>query len=285
MICATQVRANDTSAGVPAGSFRAEPAGAVTERSAAVTLDGEQVQVTLSVVSRRGSAILLRLPQFGWLGEGEPYPDRQFPELQVEVDGRAVVLKDSFAARASGHDVTATVQAAGVDPFAVAETPPFVEAMPDKRAAFAALVAAGAVRQAPEGTLATWSVARSVRATPGTGAHTVTMRYKARPGFALQLPGSNDVRWSDYCITSDGAAQLLARLGLRDGFLVKRYVVPVAVDGGGQRAVSLDVSQQAGAAAIVCGAKGQAVIEPTSRMAVRAGTDGAVRVLRVQRPE
>ena len=288
LLLAAPASADDTSAGVPAGVFRAEPAGGVALGAVAVTLDGEQVRVALSVSARGRAAVRLDLPRFAWLGEGELYPDRHFPELTVEVDGRAAAPADSFVATVGTKDVrsdvTGAVRAAGVDPFAIAETPPFVQPAPGRQAAFDALVAAGAVRQAPEGMLATWSAARTVRVTPGAGAHVVAFRYKARPAFALQQAGAPDVRWADYCTTAGAAARVLARAGLRGGFVAKQYVVPVALYGARPRAVTLRVSSDAGGAAIVCGSGGRALVDPAGVVPVRAGADGTIRVLRMVRP-
>lgn len=287
LLVAAPAAADDRGDGVAPGAFRAAPAGAVTAMGAAVTLDGERVGVTLRVVARpvpRGQAsVRLDLPRFGWLGEGESYPDRQFPELAVSVDGRVVAPVEDFTASARGRDVTAAVRAAGLDPFAIAETPPFVEAAPGRRAAFDALVAGGAVRQAPEGHLAAWSAARMVRVPLRAGAHAVAFRYTARPAFALTPLPAADVRWADYCTTRAAVARVLVRTVGRGPVVVRRYAIPVAVDGRRPRA-TLRVRGADAALTVVCGANGAALADPAGFVAVRPGVDGVVRVLRVVRP-
>lgn len=284
LLLAVPAWADDASTGVVPGPFRAEPAGGAALTSAQVVLDGEQVRVALTVTLRGTASIRLDLPRFAWLGEAETYPDRQFPELKVDVDGRPASPAEQVVATAKGKDITPSLRAAGIDPFAIAETPPFVEAAPGKQAALDALVASGAATKAPEGLLANWSASRTVRIVPGAGAHELAFRYTARPAFALSTPAAADVRWPAYCTTLDAAKRVLARHGLRGAIVTRQYGIPVALDGVRPRALTLRVSKQAGAATIVCGAGGKALIDPAGEVAVKAGADGAVHVLRLVPP-
>lgn len=284
LLLAMPARADDGSAGAVPGRFRAEPARRAMLTSTRIKLDGEQVRVALGVAVRANTAIRLDLPRFAWLGEAESYPDRQFPELKVDVDGRPVSTAEDFVATVKGRDITSALRAAGVDPFAIAATPPFIEATPGKQTAFDALVASGAVTKAPEGFLAGWGASRIVRVAPGAGAHVLTYRYTARPALGLDTLASANVRWADYGMSPGTATRVAARHGLRGSVVVKRYTVPAVLDGIPPRAVTLRVSREVGAMTIVCGAGGTALIDPAGEVAVKAGSDGAVHVLRILRP-
>jgi len=286
LMLAAPAHADDESAGVTPGPFRAEPGGSVTLASSRIVLDGDRVSVALGVTARSGATIRLDLPRFGWLGEAEPYPDRQFPEMAVEVDGRPAAVRNTVFAGFRGQDITAALRDAGLDPFAIAETPPFVSpspvsAMPVRRRAFEGLVASGAVTKAPEGFLAGWTASRTVRVTPGAGRHVVTFRYAARPAFALTTVADAAIRWADYCITPTEAGRLAERRGV---LVFREYSVPSGLDGIRPPKQILRVAKAADTATIVCDARGTALIDPAGDAPVRSGPDGVVHILRIGRP-
>ena len=280
---AAPARADDESAGVVPGPFRTMPGGGARLDAVSVTLGGDKVGIALTATFRGMAAIQLDLPSFGWLGEAETYPDRQFPELAVDVDGRPVSPATDFVAAVNGKDVTAGVRAAGIDPFAIADTPPFVQPLPGRQAAFDALVASGAVTKRPEGFLAGWSASRMVRVAPGAGTHTLGFRYKARPAFVLRTSGSGSIAWGDYCLSPKAAMRLLARRDLRGSVVVQRYGFPVTLDGARPRTTTLRVTGQAGATTIVCGANGMPLIDPVGEVPVMPSADGSVRLLHLAR--
>ena len=276
--------AEDQNAGVAPKPFRAEPAGGASPTSAAVTLGDKEVRVDLTLSARAGAGVWLDLPRFGWLGEAESYPDRQFPELKIELDGRPVTPVERVSVLAGGADITAAVRAAGADPFAIAETPPFVDAVPGKEAALAKLIASGAVKRMPEGLFATWTAQRSVRVTPGAGHHLLSFRYTPRPAYRLAPLNSAGVRWADYCTTPAATARVLARHRLSGPVVVSDYSVPVALDGVRPRTIMLRSSFTGTGATIVCGAGGAALTDPAGENAVRTGADGGIHILRLAPP-
>ena len=75
----------------------------------------------------RQARLILALPGFEWLGAAEPYPDRHFPELTVKLEDANARVTETVKVGYRGADITGTVRAAGLDPFAIADTPPFVE--------------------------------------------------------------------------------------------------------------------------------------------------------------
>ena len=288
LLLAFPARADDESAGVAPGAFRAEPAGAVFGLAAQVSLDGEWIEVVTELrASAPGALLRLVLPRFGWLGAGETYPDRHFPELVVTLDGQAVAPTDNYTVRAGGKDVTALVRAAGLDPYAVAETPPFVQAGQNRQPALDALLAARAVTRAPEGLLAGWTVQRQIGLALPAGRHRVSLRYKARPSLALAgtplRPGA--VRWAEYCLTPAAGAGLRPRGSTGGAVLVRTTAVPVAVSGAPPSRIGLTVSDRRdGSLSVMCSADGRAVVNPGAGQAMKAGPDGAVHVLTIGPP-
>lgn len=274
--------ADDQSAGVAPGRFHTKPLGGATLSAIRVTLDGDKARVALTATSRGAAVFELELPAFGWMGEAETYPDRQFPELAVDMDGRYISPADDFIATFSGKDITGQLRAAGVDPFVIADTPPFVQAQRDRRAGFDVLLGSGAVTTAPEGYLAGWKAKRFIRVSPGPGAHTLAFNYNARPAFALHaISSSIDIPWGSYCLTRIAAKRLLTRHGLHGPVIVKRYSFPATLNGNRPRLLTLRVTSPAGAQTVVCGADGAPLVNPLGEVPVRLGHDGAIHVLRV----
>ena len=128
-----------------------------------------------------GASLNLTAPRFAWTGDGEPYPDRQFPELQITIGGTPAALEDVAHAFASGREITDLLSKAAVDPYAVAESPPIVRPASDH---LQALVAAKAVMKDGGEYLGKWSVERHV-SVKLAGSSQVKLTYKARPAFEL----------------------------------------------------------------------------------------------------
>jgi hypothetical protein len=281
----TPARADDVSAGVAPGPITAAPAGRTHVTAIRVALAGRQIEVATALsVERLPVTLHLDLPRFGWLGEAEIYPDRHFPELKISVDGKPATVPSSFSAWKGGRDVSALVRAAGVDAFAVAETPPIVAPVRGRQPAFAALLAAGAVTRAPEGMLAGWDVQRHIAVPLGSGLHNVIIRYKARQALTLaQLPTPGDAAmWADFCLTPARAAALLNNHRNGRTVAMDRYRIPIGVNGQTPPRISLRMNAPpAGAMTVVCGADGRPAINATGSRLVRAGRDNALHILYV----
>ncbi|WP_442681180.1 hypothetical protein ACSBM8_08445 [Sphingomonas sp. ASY06-1R] len=284
-LLAAPARADDVSAGVAPGPLMAAPAGRTSVTAVRVALAGRQIEVATALSVARGPVRLqLDLPRFGWLGEAETYPDRHFPELTIAVDGRPARTPPSFSAWKGGRDVTALVRAAGVDPFAVADTPPIVAPVKGKQPAFDALLAAGLVTRAPEGLLAGWEVQRHIAVPLSAGRHDVVVRYKARQALTLaQIPAPGDAAmWADFCLTPGSAAALLQHHRNGRTVAMDRYSIPVGVNGQAPLQISLRMkAPPAGALTLVCGANGRPAINAAGEHPVRAGRDHALHILYV----
>lgn len=278
---ATPARADDESGGVAAGPFRTVQGGKATLDHVGITLNGEKVRIRLSATMGAKTAIRLALPAFAWSGEGETYQTRQFPELAVDVDGRSVKSADVVAVSLRGKDITRTVNAAGLDPFAITETPPFVQASPGRRKAFDDLVATSAVVTTPEGQVARWTASRKIQVVVGRASHTLGFNYAARPALTIDASRRGDVQWRDYCLNPGEAAGLMANHVPPGPVIVRRYRFPATLDGAEPRTLKLRAIRRQAGTTIVCGATGAALVNPQGEVAVRAGSDGNVRLLRI----
>ena len=84
---ASAAHADDTSPGVPLPPLHTNPAGALRTAQAALQIAGRHVRLALALVPRGpGAAVTLswQSEHIGWMGYGETYPDRQFPELAFQ---------------------------------------------------------------------------------------------------------------------------------------------------------------------------------------------------------
>lgn len=258
--------ADDSSAGVMLPRLHVRPANSVTMTSAVVRIDGTQVALALTLTVHRESSITVWTPRFAWLGESNPYPDRQFPELRIMLNGTPAPVHERFRVFAGAVDISALVRAAGLDPFAIAETPPFVSLPADKSSEARQLARIGAISASPDGMLAHWSAQRrlAVSLKPGA-AQRLTLRYAARPGYrlapfdAVQTEAANAA-----CLDGASLAALLGAPG--PGTLFRSYVYAIAVGLKGHMPSRVEVSFQAGvhahASSIVafCGSEGKPIV-------------------------
>jgi hypothetical protein len=271
--------------------LRSQPAGSVIVSAASLLVRSGQVDLTLTVnvQPRQDASIGVQMPRFGWLGEAEAYPDRQFPELKILVDDVAAPMESSVAAFVGSVDVTPQVSAAGVDPFAVANTPPFVNSSAARPATLDALERLGAIEKYQRGYLAKWTVSRSVKARLTAGVHTVSVRYKSRPSFGL-LRGAQISRptyLTKYCLTANDLTRVLGKVDGTTTFAVTEEDVVVSVDGRrpGRVSVTVDPPTDRSALKAFCGVDGRSVLAHAADVQSSARPDpmGTVRILSVRR--
>lgn len=273
--------------------MQSTPAGSVHVVAARVVLRADQVAVSITADVLPGSAghVVIHGPRFVWLGEAETYPDRQFPELRASVDGAPVALTSRFSAFAGSTDISALVGDAQLDPFAIAQTPPFVSTVAGHGTAFKKLVALGAIQTSDDGNLAHWEAARDIGIALGKdGQHTLTLTYAARPGYAL-IPFTRlaaAVPLASYCLARTELARLRGQSVADRSLVVRQYAVPVGVDDKpvGKLQVSVTSAGKPGskhALVAFCGAGGRATIGRTGDVSAAAQTDskGVVRILTI----
>jgi len=250
--------------------MQSSPTGSVRVIAARVVLRADNIAVSVMTnVSPGGlGRIVIHGPRFGWLGDSEPYPERQFPELQASVDGTPVTVISGFSAFVGSTDISATLRDAQLDPFVIAQTPPFVSAVAGHEIAFNKLVELGAIQKSDDGTLAKWDVARDIGVTLGRdGQHTLALTYTARPAYALipfhQL--ATTVPLASYCLSKANLARLLGRSATDLSFVIRQYAVPVGVDDKPVAKVQVSVmasgkSEPQQTLVAFCGSNGRAMI-------------------------
>jgi hypothetical protein len=285
--------ADDSSFGVMLPGWQSNPPGAVQVQAAFISLNGVEARVSLELgPSGMPARLKLNGPRFGWLGEGEPYPDRQFPELAVSLGGSPLKLESGFRAYADGRDVTTLLSQARLDPFAVALSPPYLEPGDPPTATLDVLGRAGAVRKGDTGYLASWTTERTVAVTlPAGPGGTLATTYRARPAFGYLPTRDNPapLRLGSYCLDARGLAVALGQPTNPGALVAREYAISAAVDGRAPVSVTLAVGATAageGSRLLVaaCGTDGKVVLGKATfaRASVRASSDGIVHVLTVE---
>ena len=276
--------------------LRSDPAGSITVSAASLVLRSGHVEAKLTVNVRRGqgSSVTIQMPRFGWLGEAEPYPSRQFPELQILAGGAPAAMESSFAAFVGSAVVTEALRKAGVDPFVIVETPPFVTAKAGGAAALETLERLGAVQKDGGDYLAKWTAERKVKVALKPGTDTLTLTYRPRPGYALlrfdQI--TRPAYLAKFCLSAHDLESQLGHSSATRLFVVSDYAIPLSIDDGPPPSLSVAVDAPDKGASppsmvAFCGADGKAAIgKATSTIKAAARTDakGIMRVLSIGTP-
>ena len=287
--------ADDASTGVapPRISLAPDDLAAPTQRQ--IQLDGRHVRVSLALAGAGGSTRRgkVSMPSFEWRGEGDPYPDRHYPELAVRVDGRTVRLQDDFRAATAKGDITDTLRAAGIDPFVIADSPPIVDIDKLSPSQAQALQVAGALKVDPDaGDLAMWSAQREVTFDlPAVRRSVLVVSYLARPAFDLRSTTDADLdpKLRSACTSTASLRQKAADILNGESVVAEAYVFDVAASAAPRGApVALELHAEAGAPKTVyatCSADGRGLVG-LGRLSARGvvGPDGLVRVVALSSP-
>jgi hypothetical protein len=283
------VMANDSSTGVASPIFATQSAHHDFVRNASVRIDGSAVTVALDVDIRPGEPgrASVTMPKFSWRGAADPYPDRQYPELKIDVDGKPAVLDDGFEAFVGSLDVSKQVRDAKLDPFAITDSPPIVEPARDKGPEFKALEDIGAITQNDDLHLAHWSARRIVQLQLPNGSSRVTLRYNSRPAYhltSLSELGARDTL-SSYCLTPTSLRRGLAGQKRDSMWVAEEH--SISVNGVGtahlEVTVGFEVHPNAQAVAFFCSADGKSLsTHKTQTETSRANADGEFRLMIVR---
>jgi hypothetical protein len=263
-----------TSTGAPLPGLESDPPESVAPRSAAVTLRGDQVTLDLAVsATANATALLLNGPRFGWLGAAERYPERQFPELKIRLNGAVIAPQDRFEAMVGGNNVTGLLRAADMDPWAITRNPPLTTAHAHNPQVLNLLRNAGAIAKtggaADDGNLYTakW-VARRLIAIPVASAADATLQlvYDARPG--IRVPSADDRMTNSferlYCLSEKELRRLQASWD-KSPVAISEYDIATGIDGNVPDAVTLSwsaslvASQMRPGVAFWCGPGGKSM--------------------------
>jgi hypothetical protein len=246
--------AADSSAGVPFPGLESDPAETVLPQASDVTVIGDKAVVLLSVRSNaQDPALLINGPQFGWMGESEPYRERHFPELEIQLDGNPVTPDERFEAFAGNINITNLIRTEQMDPWAITRTPPLTSPQVNNARVLKMLRNVDAIESVDDQDgnkfTARWTVRRLVRLPLKTAVQDqrVTLSYTLRPAFSLaridQLVTAS--RQADYCVSSKNINAMLHSGPATRLVTVTEYVIPTGIDGHPPAAVTLTTARTA----------------------------------------
>jgi hypothetical protein len=291
-VLAAAATAAGSSVGVPLPGLKADEGSNVSARSCSVTLVGDKATVELELAATSEQpALLIDGPLFGWLGGSEAYPDRHFPELEVDIDGTKVAPEGRFDAFIGGRDISSWIRRAGIDPWAITHSPPVVSPRQDPWA-MQALEKTGAVQRSSDGYLAHWTARRMVRIPlKAAPQQRLQLSYFARPAIMQASPTEvlTDEREAAYCLSPK---QMNARLHTRNDLppvSIAEYSIATGIDGRAAPRILLTKSPNTASVAaariitFACGPHGSpiAVAGNLTRRPVQADQAGNVRILEV----
>jgi hypothetical protein len=239
----------------------------------------------------RSNTFAIYLPAFAWQGVAADYPDRHFPELRVASGQRVrtIALHD-------GRDITADLRRSGLaaERVGLGEEALVVADAADQRR-YRKLLASGALHGADGVYLPRWSAQTTHvwRQSYPPGETEMSLRYQARPGFAL-VDRNSPALLSDlraHCADADDIEAILSRRQFPDSadLLVKTYVIPFVPDGQNIQQATLDFAPAVGQATVsfVCTDRSsRAVARGTPAMASQEidTQGGAISVLTISGP-
>jgi hypothetical protein len=247
--------------GVTLSGLHANPAGSVKVAAATVALRQGMVTLTISAKAKTANATInVRFPPFKWRGEQDPYPDRQFPELQISIDNGPAALQDHSTADFAGANVTAELQQAGIDKFTISQSPPVLFPTPQNQTIFNQLLKSGAIEPLRGQDVAAWSAQRALSFSLAQGGHQITLTYNARPAITLQPTASLSeiLPLTTYCLTTPALQRAAARAQKSGYILATQYAIPAGIDGDAGKMVALDLATPH-EAAYFCAPNGKAV--------------------------
>jgi hypothetical protein len=271
------VSADDMSKGVPFPGYQLlKLSASVVSARVTLRVDSDIVEVTQRLEGlRAGETLRLTTPRFGWMGEGEPYPDRHFPELKILVNGSAAtIVADTIVAFAKDGitPISDLLQKAGIDPLAVAGGEPPVLTITDK-AVEKRLHDLQAISKDDGLLLAKSAIQRELQFRIPAGERVeIKSIYKVRPAFEVQPASAVKALAAKYCVANPAEIEGSLR-GARTAVFTA-YEIPVglrtqAVSGP----VTIQVEQDPQKSAVAfCGANGQVVPDAM----------GVVRILRIR---
>jgi hypothetical protein len=293
---APALEAAESRMGVPLPGLQSDPPDTVAPEDCAVSLVDGRVSVDMSVSTvEEKPALLFEGPLFGWNGPSEPYPDRQFPELHLRVDGDPSKPTETFEVFVGKRNISMLIKMAGMDPWAITRTPPLTAAHPQHVQVLQVLNDLGAVDPSGNDFLAKWQARRILRISlKSIPAQHVQFDYTARPAMSIISAATLDSasREHRYCISPGLLRRLIHRGPDLSSLTVSEFTVPTGIDGKPPQSVTVTMSAGPGADAgpraywFLCGLHGKPIARRGSVNRERADVDdsGAVHVLRVVEP-
>lgn len=296
-VAAPPIYAQQSYPAVPMPGLESDTAaGTVIPQVCALRVWGDKVAVDLTVkTDTEAPALLINGPLFGWTGPAEPYPDRQFPELAIRIDGNLTTPADNFEAFVGETNISNLLRAAQMDPWAITRSPPVTTALPKNAQVLNALRNVGAIVNAGDAYRAKWTARRRLRiALKAAPTQRVELDYTARPGRAWltteQLLTTS--REKTYCVSSTQLRHGLPMGSDSTPLRVAEYALPTGIDGRAPASVMFTMLTSTSDAAappvtlFMCGPHGRPIVKQGSVTRERAEVDdqGTVHVLSVAVP-
>lgn len=290
---AAALAAGEFRVGLPLPPWESDPSGTIIPHSAVVSLADNHVTVNMGVTtaSEEMPALLLTGPSFGW-NSADDYPEKQFPELQIRVDGMPAKLQDRFEAFAGAMNITNMVRMAGLDPWAITHTPPVTGAHTEHPAVLKTLLNLRAIEKSGDDYVAQWTARRIVRVPlPPASEHQVAFEYTARPATAVMTVEELDTtaREKRFCITPKVLKRWSRSGSAAIRLTVTEYELSTAIDGKLPTPVVFSVSPSDAAKPaagywFMCGPHGKSVAKngPFAREPAELDDAGSLRVLKVE---
>lgn len=292
-ILAAPGQAQDLKTAVPLPALESDPVGTVVPLSCAVVMTGNTVAVNLSVKTHEPApALLINGLRFGWTASPATYPDRQFPELEVRIDGTVETPQDRAETFAGSRNITLLLRLAEMDPWAITRTPPVSAAHPQSPQVMNLLKNTGAIKASGDGYTAQWEARRILRiALKPVLQQRVQLRYEGRPGVARLTAGQlvTASRERSYCLSSRQLRRFLPEARDSSPLRVAEYTISTGIDGQPPSSVTF-ATQSAAVEAVreksvtfFCGPHGKAMANSGSvtQESVEVDGQGAMHVLRV----
>jgi hypothetical protein len=284
------LRAEESASSLALPPLAADPPGSVALHACDVSIIADQVTVDLAVNPRAPQpALLLSGSVFGSSGPSDPHPEKQFPELTVDLDGAPAQLEDRFEAFAGGMNVTNLLESAGMDPWVITRTPPVTAAHTSYAPVLKALQNVHAIEKSGDGYLAKWTARRIVRVPlRESPEQRVVLHYKARP--AVSVMGAPQLatrsRERNYCISPKDLKSWSRALSTE--ITVREYSISTSIDGQPATSVTLTLRSALGNANATdrwyfCGPRNKPVARSNGVHAAVADVDdsGVLHVLRL----
>ncbi len=282
----------DVKTAVPLPALESDPVGTVVPLSCAVVMTGNAVAVDLGVRTREAApALLINGLRFGWTASPATYSDRQFPELEIRLNGTVESPQDRVEIFAGPRNITLLLRQAEMDPWAITRTPPVATARPQYPEVLNLLKNAGAIEAAGDGYTAKWEARRMLRISlKAVSRQRVELRYLARPGIARLTAGQllTASRERSDCLSPGQLRRFLPEARDSSPLRVIEYTIPTGIDGEPPASVTFTaqptVEALRGQSAIFfCAPHGKSMARtgPVTREPVEVNEQGSMHVLRV----
>ncbi len=286
------VYADDLTGAVALPGLESDPPNTASPGDCGVSVVAGRVSIDLSLTVAGESALLLQTPLFGHRGPPDPYPERQFPELTIGINGQSRALNDRFEAFVGTRDVTMLVQTAGMDPWTITHTPPLTTSAGAGEPILKFLIRVGAIEPSGGDYLAKWQARRVIRV-PLESAQVqhVQLDYALRPANTVIPVEQLDTttREKAYCLSPSSLRRITHKGSDHPRLGISEFSIATGIDGKPPGSVTISMSPATGIDSkhhsylFLCGPHGKPIATERALTRERAEVDdlGNLHVLAV----